>query len=359
MKTKLFFLSISLISLLAIPLNSNANNGSQQHSITGTYKTDFQDMTLQINGNRVTGTYKYRNGRVEGTLNGNTLTGTWTQSNGKGRLEFIFNSNFSGFTGKWSYSNQPLSGKWNGTKIGGASSGYSSSVNSSTTPTNSHSIEGTYSTDFQEMTLQINGNRVTGSYKYRNGRVEGTLKGNTLTGTWTQSNGKGRLVFVFNNDFSAFTGKWGNNEKVPTSKWNGTKIKSASPVSSVPSSSGELSSAPASSNLPVDIAGSWSSGGSRNQIGRVHIWQNGDDFTVIAAWPDAATGKWKSYKGDGRLSGRQMNFKVYPSATNGSSSDEGYVYHYTISPDNTEISGYYTRNGQRTVNTNVLYKRVQ
>jgi hypothetical protein len=64
---------------------------------------------------------------------------------------------------------------------------------------------------------------VTGTYKHRDGRIEGTLNGNALTGWWYQSNGKGRLEFVFNNDFSAFTGKWSYNEAEPSSKWNGQK----------------------------------------------------------------------------------------------------------------------------------------
>lgn len=88
---------------------------------TGTYKTDFGEMTLRQNGNRVTGTYKYRDGRIEGTLNGSTLTGQWTQSNGKGRLIFNFNADFSAFSGYWSYNDaQPQpSSKWNGTRTGG------------------------------------------------------------------------------------------------------------------------------------------------------------------------------------------------------------------------------------------------
>jgi len=98
MKTKIVLFSI--FCLFVFPAISIAGTGSQQHPIAGTYSTDFQEMTLQINGNWVTGTYKHRNGRVEGTLNGNTLTGIWTQSNGKGRLEFVFNNDFSAFTGQ-------------------------------------------------------------------------------------------------------------------------------------------------------------------------------------------------------------------------------------------------------------------
>lgn len=88
----------------------------------------------------------------------------------------------------------------------------------------SQNLDGTYTTDFNEMTLQQSGNKVTGTYKYSNGVIEGTLNGKILTGTWTQSNGKGKLVFVFNNDFSAFSGKWGYNDAEPSSAWNGKKL---------------------------------------------------------------------------------------------------------------------------------------
>ncbi|HZK61882.1 MAG TPA: hypothetical protein VFC41_07370 [Anaerovoracaceae bacterium] len=85
---------------------------------SGVYNTDFKEMTISQNGNMVTGTYKHSNGRIEGTLNGLTLTGLWFQDNGKGKFVFEFNSDFSGYIGKWGYNDATPSGKWNGTKIG-------------------------------------------------------------------------------------------------------------------------------------------------------------------------------------------------------------------------------------------------
>jgi len=178
--------------------------------IEGVYTSDFKDMTLVQNGNKVTGTYKHMDGRIDATLNGNVLTGWWYQSNGKGRMVFVFNDDFTAFTGKWSYNDGEPKSKWNGEKkykpvqtVG--------------------KIDGTYNTDFKEMTISSNGNKVTGTYKHANGRIEGILNGNILTGWWYQSNGKGRLVFVFNADFSAFTGKWGYNDTDPKSKWDGKR----------------------------------------------------------------------------------------------------------------------------------------
>ena len=102
---------------------------------------------------------------------------------------------------------------------------------------NNYNIAGTYQTDFGEMHLRVNGDRIKGTYKHREGKIEGVLKGNKLTGTWTQTNGKGKIIFIFNSDFSKFTGKWGSNDSSPNGKWNGTKIGSSSSTGTSPSSS--------------------------------------------------------------------------------------------------------------------------
>ena len=98
----------------------HTNESSNLVLINGIYNSDFNELTIIQNGNQVTGTYKYRNGRIEGTLNGRTLTGWWYQDNGKGKMIFEFNSDLSGFTGKWGNSDATPTGKWNGTKIGGS-----------------------------------------------------------------------------------------------------------------------------------------------------------------------------------------------------------------------------------------------
>lgn len=86
-----------------------------------------------------------------------------------------------------------------------------------------NAITGTYNTDFNQMKLSISGNKVTGTYQWNDGKIEGTLNGTVLTGWWYQSNGKGRFIFNFNSNFTAFTGKWGRGDSEPTSTWNGTK----------------------------------------------------------------------------------------------------------------------------------------
>lgn len=202
--------------------------GAQSSGKSGIFTTDFNDMVFGWDGNRVTGTYDYQSGRIEGTLSGHTLTGRWTQNNGKGRFIFEFNDDFTAFTGKWGYNDaEPTSGGWNGKLKAGTGSGLKPDGGSGGEKVSSAATlpTGDFSTDFNAMRFRQDGNRVTGTYDYQNGRIEGTLSGHTLTGRWTQSNGKGRFIFEFNDDFTAFTGKWSYNDAEPTSgSWNG-KLK--------------------------------------------------------------------------------------------------------------------------------------
>ncbi len=95
----------------------NSNPNGYFGNATGTYITDFQEMTLQQNANKVTGTYKYKDGRIEGILNGRTLTGWWYQYNGKGRFIFEFNPEFNAFTGKWGDNDAEPTQPWNGRRV--------------------------------------------------------------------------------------------------------------------------------------------------------------------------------------------------------------------------------------------------
>ncbi len=203
-----------LISLLMLVV---ASHFGFSQSASGNFNTDFKEMTITQNGNRITGTYKYQNGRIEGTLNGHSLTGFWYQDNGKGKMKFEFNSDFSEFTGKWGYNDAIPDSKWNGKRIGGSNSGQA-------IVSDEVKVSGVFSSDFNELTITQSGNQISGTYKYRNGRIEGTLYGKTLTGWWYQDNGKGKFVFEFNNDLNGFIGKWGANDATPSGKWNGIRI---------------------------------------------------------------------------------------------------------------------------------------
>ena len=188
--------------------------GLYAQNASGVYETDYSKMTLQQSGNTVTGTYEHSDGRIEGTIVGNTLTGWWYQNNGKGRIVFVFNGNFSAFSGRWSYENAEPSEAWNGKRIGGATV--------VTTPS-AYSIAGTYDTSYGEMILRQSGTKVTGSYTDGGGTIEATLSGNTLKGYWYQSNGRGRITFVFDSTFSSFKGAWSYNDEEPSAGWDGQR----------------------------------------------------------------------------------------------------------------------------------------
>jgi hypothetical protein len=319
-------------------------------NVSGVYKTDYREMTLQQNGTKVTGTYESGNGKIDAILNGNKLVGTWRNSgsNKSGNFEFIFNSDCSSFTGKYGYNSSSPTKKWNGTKIKSSNTKVVSIKEDSPIL---HNVAGVYKTDYKEMTLQQKGFKVTGTYESGNGKIDATLNGNKLIGTWSNSgsNKSGKFEFIFNSDFSSFMGKYGYNSSLPTKKWNGTKISSASSTIKLPTKQ---------ETLPINIYGSWAHRGARDQDDRLNIWQEGNRFVIIISWIDINTKIWKSYKGEGEFEGRQMNFKVFPSVINGKTIDQGYMYHYTISPDNNVITGYYTKNGIRNPDANWYYQRV-
>ncbi len=189
----------------------------------GTFQTDFGKMMLQQNGSQLSGTYDYAGGRIEGTIMGNTATGWWYQTNGKGRFIFVFNQDFSAFTGKWGHDSSEPSATWNGTRIGAAPMQIQPPASYGTMG----QATGVYLSDFGDITLEQNGSSVTGRYTHADGRIEGTLNGNVLTGWWYQSNGKGRFSFVFNSAFTAFAGKWGYDSNEMTGTWNGTRKESS------------------------------------------------------------------------------------------------------------------------------------
>ncbi|MDX9881198.1 MAG: hypothetical protein RBS73_03965 [Prolixibacteraceae bacterium] len=191
-------------------------------------------------------------------------------------------------------------------------------------------VSGTYQTDFKEMTLQQNGNQVTGTYEHSGGRIEGTLYGNTLTGWWYQTNGKGRFVFVFNNDCSAFTGKWSYGDAEPSSAWNGKRPgtgtaptpPTGSPVS-LPAPEGE------------EIFNNWNKAGVNNNpsgttyfylprqttITRItnYHWNNGRGQTpgqIGLKGPDGRSyGPWNAVGTSGTGGAHNVNWLVSPHIT--------------------------------------------
>jgi hypothetical protein len=356
--TFLFIMLLAGITLFANKNSAMASDLSAAGTAEWVYKTTFGNLTLRVSGNAATGTYESGNGKLQGVLNGNRLSGTWTNSASRksGKFEFVFSSDFSSFTGKYGYNDSAPKSNWSGTKISGPSSsaGNVPSVKDKPVETMSANtkIAGSYSTDYRNLTLTVSGTKVMGTYESGNGKLEGVLTGNTLSGTWTNSASKksGKFVFVFSSDFSSFTGKYGYNNSAPSSRWNGKKTGS---------SGSTATSTSTQTSLPINVIGSWATNGKRTGRGGLNIWQNGNHFEVIVAWIDEENNLWKSYRGEGEFEGREMNFKVFPSSVNGKSVDQGYVYHYKISPDNNEITGYYTRYGKRTSDIKFQYNRIK
>lgn len=78
---------------------------------------------------------------------------------------------------------------------------------------------------------------VRASYARDGGRILADLKGRLLTGIWVENGSDvrcktrrdgsyhwGRMVFIFNQAFSQFKGKWGYCQGKPTTKWTGRKL---------------------------------------------------------------------------------------------------------------------------------------
>jgi hypothetical protein len=214
------------------PVSAPSQSYSSNSNIAGTYSTNFQNLLLSVNGNKVIGSYEGGNGRLEGSLNGNKLSGKWTNSGSKksGKFEFVFSSDFSSFTGKYGYNNSTPSSKWNGKKISGIQGGASnlSGSGAQVFSPDTHGYEGilgVFKTDFDKMILYINGDELFGEFLYNGGRIRGTIKDHVYTGTWSQTNGKGKFEFIFNSDHSAFTGKRGYDNEALNEQWNGVRTR--------------------------------------------------------------------------------------------------------------------------------------
>jgi hypothetical protein len=97
---------------------------SPKSNWSGTWDTDWGEMTLVQTGNTVTGEYTHDSGKISGTVSGNKLIGTWSESpsynppSDAGDVEFTLSANGNSFDGSWRYgSTGSMSGGWVGTRI--------------------------------------------------------------------------------------------------------------------------------------------------------------------------------------------------------------------------------------------------
>lgn len=87
---------------------------------------------------------------------------------------------------------------------------------------------------------------------------------------------------------------------------------------------------------PLDLNGSWSGG-------LVHVWQEGTEVLVTAAWK-RADGKYVSWRGEGRLSGSVIDLRIrYSSMTHGPVPE--WRGRMTASADGNTLNAVYTLNG--------------
>lgn len=99
--------------------------GQQLSSVAGRYNSDFGEMVLNQEGNRVWGTYTHNQGRLEGLFDGRVFKGVWRQGpsyrgpDDAGDFQLTFQN--GQFNGVWSYGTKPAGqwdGNWNGRWIG-------------------------------------------------------------------------------------------------------------------------------------------------------------------------------------------------------------------------------------------------
>lgn len=119
---------------------SDLNTMLQQHLSSGSvfipaqvagvvWNTTYGDMTLRAEGDRVVGSYSIEDGTIVGQFNGSTLVGMWVEPSSArscsttvdgskywGRIEFTFNEDYSGFSGRWNYCDADPSRSWTGSR---------------------------------------------------------------------------------------------------------------------------------------------------------------------------------------------------------------------------------------------------
>ena len=211
----------------------------------GEWKTQFGNMTVSVQGNRLSG--NYGSGRtVSGTIAGNVFTGTWRYPSGRwGRVRFSHDGNGS-FAGRYGEKDGTMGSAWwgkcsaslppaVGSETGsgtGAGSGTGTGLTGGTGggvgvgPSGgvaagcTSGFAGQWQTQHGNMTISVQGNRLSGSYG--SGRtVSGTIAGNVFTGTWRYPSGRwGRVRFTHDRS-GGFSGVYGEKDGALRSGWTG------------------------------------------------------------------------------------------------------------------------------------------
>lgn len=146
-------ISVLLAAFIAVTAMC-VSAGAATYSWTGTWSSDWGDMTLTQNGSKVTGTYTHDGGTISGTVSGNTLTGTWKEPGQVGKISWVMSSDGKSFNGKWGYNDDTPGNTWIGTRktavtyIDGGSTSGKASASLSNVKWNSSSKKLTFTVKF-------------------------------------------------------------------------------------------------------------------------------------------------------------------------------------------------------------------
>lgn len=202
---------------------------------TGKWNTDFGEMVLKQDGDKLTGTYYGQDGNITGTVSGDTATGTWSESPSfqppwkAGDFIFTLSGDGTAIKGKWRWGTCGWDGDIRGTRK-------DQSVNplppGPVQPVPSGAWTGKWDTGHNGlMTLTQTGNSVTGVYEHEGGRITGIVSGNVFTGTWSEApsyrppDDAGDMEFTLAADGKSFTGRWRYDSSGNWyTSWNGSLI---------------------------------------------------------------------------------------------------------------------------------------
>ena len=216
--------------------------------ISGAWEATYGRIALSVlPDGGIAGHYPERNGRMFATLAGDILSGYWVEDSSAqrcatlidnspywGRFTFRFLPGYREFSGKWGYCDSAPSNDWNGTKSDTKPA--PTTVAALAVP---RGVLGAWRTDFGRMDLQSTPDgKIRGVYTEDNGRIFGVVENNVFDGVWVEDGSAlkcrkqvdgsyywGRIRFRYDEDFTAFEGKWGYCDGSPNRSWTGTRIQ--------------------------------------------------------------------------------------------------------------------------------------
>lgn len=217
----------------------------------GVWATDFGDMTLTVNDNKLTGSYSSQGGRIDGTMvDKMTAIGTWSEApsyqppNDAGDFIFTIQPGCQTMEGHWRYGSCDWDGDIVGTRAGQPTPPAPPNpiIPTPITPTPitptppvpdtvSGPWAGTWDTNWDDMVLAQNGNQVSGTYGHDNGKISGTVSGDTFSGWWSEApsysppDDAGSVELTMGPEHQTISGRWryGSSGSWYENGWHGTR----------------------------------------------------------------------------------------------------------------------------------------